>query len=169
MAILLGAFILHGLTPGPMLVKENIDIVIALVFGLVISNVIASTFGLLTADILAKITRINVKYIVPIVLAFCFVGAYAMRENIWDVLVTLIFGIFGYGMIRHGFSQVCLVIGFVLGVLAEKSFHQSIMMSYGSYKIFFLRPISLFLILLLIFLILFPLVKKKLTSGSENA
>lgn len=164
MAILLGAFILHGLTPGPMLVKENLDIVIALILGLVVSNLLASTFGLLTANGLAKITRINVKYLVPIVMAFCFVGAYAMRENIWDVLVTLVFGLLGYGMIRHGFSQVCLVIGFVLGGLAEKSFHQSIMMAYGSYKIFFYRPISFFLILLLVFLITFPFIKKKLSS-----
>jgi len=166
MAILLGAFILHGLTPGPMLVKEHLDIVLALILGLVTSNIIASTLGLLTANGLARITRVNVKYIVPIVLAFCFVGAYAMREDIWDVLVTLVFGFFGYGMIRHGFSQVCLVIGFVLGVLAEKSFHQSLMMAYGSYSIFFSRPISLFLILLLLFLIIVPFIRKRMTSRS---
>jgi len=160
MAVLLGAFVLHGLAPGPLLMQEHLDVVLALIMGLVISNILASTLGLLSANILAKITLLDIRYIAPIVLSLCFVGAYSMRENIWDVLMVVIAGFFGYGMVRFGFSQICLVIGLVLGILAEKSFHQSLMISFGSYGIFFKRPISLFLILLLTILIIMPFVKK---------
>ena len=167
MAVLLGAFVLHGLTPGPLLIRDHLDIVLALVLGLVVSSLLASIFGLLTARTLAKITQINVHYIVPVVLSFCFVGSYALRENIWDVFVTLAFGFLGYGMVRYGYSKICLAIGFILGVFVEKSFHQSLMMSYGSYTIFISRPICLFLIILLLFLLIFPFLKKK-TIRWEN-
>jgi putative tricarboxylic transport membrane protein len=161
-AVLLGAFVLHGLTPGPLLVKDHLDIVLALVLGLVVSSLLASIFGLLTAHFLAGITKIKIHYIVPIVLTFCFVGSYAMRESIWDVLVTLVFGFFGYGMVRHGYSKICLAIGFILGAYVERSFHQSLMMSYGSYRIFLERPITLILIILFVIMLIFPFIKKKI-------
>jgi putative tricarboxylic transport membrane protein len=162
MALLLGAFVLHGLTPGPLLVKEHLDIVLALVLGLVVSSLLASTLGLLAAHFLAKITRINVTYLVPVVLSLCFVGPYSLRENIWDVLVTLSFGLLGYGMVRYDYSKICLAIGFILGPLIERSFHQSLMMSYGTLGIFLKRPISLVLLLIILAALIFPLVKKKI-------
>jgi putative tricarboxylic transport membrane protein len=166
MAVLLGAFILHGFTPGPLLIKDNLNIVLALVLGLVISGLLASIIGLLSAHHLALITRIDVRYIAPVVLTFCFVGAYVIRENIWDVGVTLIFGLLGFAFARNGYSKICLVIGFILGGLIEKSFHQALMMSYGSYAIFIERPLSLSLLLLLLLLILYPFLKKKLRRGA---
>jgi putative tricarboxylic transport membrane protein len=169
MAVLLGALVLHGLTPGPLLVKDHLDIVLALVLGLVVSSLLASTFGLLTAHSLARITRINVHYIVPVVLSFCFVGAYALRENIWDVLVALVFGFLGYGMLRFDYSKICFVIGFILGAYVERSFHQSLMMSYGSFRIFLERPITLFLLVLFLFVFIFPFVKKKIAVRNNSS
>lgn len=169
MAVLLGALVLHGLTPGPLLVKDHLDIVLALVLGLVVSSLLASAIGLLTARPLARITRIDVYYIVPVVLTFCFVGAYALRENIWDVLVTLVFGFFGFGMVRLGYSKICFVIGFILGAYVERSFHQSMMMSYGSLKIFLKRPLSLSLLALFLSVFLFPFVKKKIAIRNDNS
>jgi len=157
MAVILGAFILHGLEPGPLLIKEHPDIVLALVVGLVISNIIASGIGLLSGNFLAIITRINVQYIIPVVLALCFVGSYALRENIWDVFLAFIFGVFGYGLRRYEFSNICVVIGFILGVMAERSFHQSLMVSIGRYSIFWSSPVSVILIILLVIALLYPL------------
>lgn len=159
MAVLLGAFMLHGLVPGPLLIKEHLDVVLALVLGLLFSNIISSTVGLMTARHLAKITLIDVKYIVPVVIVLCFVGSYALRGNIWDVLLALLAGVFGYGLRTFGFSTICFVIGFILGVLGERSFHQSLLMSYGSYKIFVSRTPSLILIALLGLVLLFPFVR----------
>lgn len=158
MAVLLGAFILHGLQPGPMLVREHPEIVFALLLGILLSNILASSFGLLMANQLARVSMLDVRFIAPIVTVLCFVGAYAIRGNIWDVLMALGCGIFGYAMLKSGFPIVCLVIGFVLGVLAERAFHQSLMMSYGSYMIFFSRPASLLLFIVLIVVLFFPFI-----------
>ncbi|MDP6178262.1 MAG: tripartite tricarboxylate transporter permease [Desulfatiglandales bacterium] len=159
MAVLLGAFMLHGLVPGPLMLKEHLDVLLAIVLGLLLSNIIVSIVGLLAAKHLAKITLIDVQFIVPVVIVLCFVGSYALRGNIWDVMIALVAGIFGYGLRRFGFSTICLVIGFILGVLGERAFHQSLLMAYGSYKIFITRTASLILILLLISALLFPFVK----------
>ncbi len=158
MAVLLGGFILHGLEVGPLLIRERLDIVFALLLGLLISNILASTFGLLMSKYLAKLTYINIYYIVPIVAVLCFVGAYVLRENIWDVVLALVAGVFGYFMMKFGFPNICLVIGFILGVLAEKAFHQSLMMSYGNYGVFFTRTITLIILGLIILVLALPFI-----------
>ncbi|MFC1945476.1 tripartite tricarboxylate transporter permease [Chloroflexota bacterium] len=160
MAVLLGCFILHGLEPGPMLMREHMDIVFALIFGLVISNILASTCGLLAGNFLAWITTINVSNIIPVVIAVCLSGAFVLRGNIWDVAVCLLAGIFGYALNRFGFPPVCLVIGVVLGYIAEKNFTMSLMMSRGDYSIFFTRPISLILFFLFIAVLALPFILK---------
>ena len=167
MAVLLGCFILHGLQPGPLLLQEHMDIVWALILGLVMSNVLASTFGLIVGNYLARITTINVRYIVPVVMTVCFAGAFALRGNVLDVAVALGAGIFGYGLVRFGFSTICLVIGFVLGEIAERAFNMSLMISYGSYAIFFTRPIALVLFILFILVLLLPFITR-LRAKSRN-
>jgi putative tricarboxylic transport membrane protein len=144
MTVLLGGLILHGLPVGPLLVRDHVEIIFALLIGLFFSNLIASSFGLMAAGYLARITFIRVVYIIPTVAVFCFVGAFALRENLWDVALAFAAGIFGYGIGKFGFSKVCLVIGFILGILAEESFRQSLMISYGSFAIF-TSPICLVL------------------------
>jgi putative tricarboxylic transport membrane protein len=168
MAVLLGGFILHGLVPGPLLIKEHLDIVFTLILGLLCSNIIASTFGLLTANLLVRITVINVRYIAPIVIVISFVGAYGIRENFWDVVMAFLFGLFGYGMVRFGFPIVCLVIGYILGIMAETAFHQSLMISSGSYAIFFTRTTSLILFVLLVLTVLLPFFRAMRREKSEK-
>ncbi|MFC1971071.1 tripartite tricarboxylate transporter permease [Chloroflexota bacterium] len=163
-AVLLGAFILHGLTPGPMLIREHLDIVWALFFGLLIANILASGIGLMLANKLLKLCYINVYYIIPIVAVLCFIGAYAVRGSIWDVALAAIFGLFGYGMKRTGYPIVCLVIGFVLGKMAETSFYHAVLTAYGSYTVFLVKPISATLLILLIMVILLPFVMGRLTT-----
>jgi putative tricarboxylic transport membrane protein len=160
MAVLLGAFVLHGLTPGPLFIEEHMDIVFAIIFGLVLGNLFSSTIGLLCATYLGRLTRIPVFYIGPVILVLCLTGSFAIRQNIWDVILAMFSGLLGYGMLKFGFSIVCLVIGYVLGVIAERAFHMSLMISRGSYDIFFSRPISLILFILVVLLLLFPLVSR---------
>ncbi|MFC2009817.1 tripartite tricarboxylate transporter permease [Chloroflexota bacterium] len=174
MAMLMGAFILHGIVPGPLLTRQHLDIVWVLVFGLVISNVLASTLGLILSPYLAKITNIKVSYVTPIVLVLCATGAYVIRGNIWDVALMVVFGFFGYAMSKFGFPTICLAMGYLLGAIAERGFHQTLMSSWGSYTPFFIRPISFTLIILLIIVVVFPLFasyrhKKKAESQGQEA
>lgn len=158
-ALLLGALILHGFNPGPLFIRDNMQIVWALILGLLISNIIASTLGLLGADLLTRVTTLNVKYLVPTILVVSLIGAYADRENIWDVLMAIVAGLLGYGLVRFGFPIITLVIGFVLGRLAERSFLQSLQISMDPW-IFFKRPISLTLFLLIIVFFIFPIMRR---------
>jgi len=162
MALLLGGFILHGLNPGPLLITEHMDVVFALVIGLVASNVIATGLGLALRNHLGKLTALKVSYIIPIVLVLCFVGAYSIRTNIWDVVLVIGAGIFGYAFIKYGFPTVALIIGYILGVLAERSFTQSLMVSGGDYSIFFTQPISLVLFILVVGVLVLPFARGKL-------
>jgi putative tricarboxylic transport membrane protein len=159
MALLLGAFILHGINPGPLLVRDHLEIVWAIILGRLVSNLIASAIGLMAADFLARATTISVMYLVPVILTLAFLGAYADRENVFDIALAIVTGVVGYVLSRCGFPVVTLVIGFVLGNIGELAFLQSLQMSFGSYSIFFTRPISLLLFVGIVLTCLYGLYK----------
>ena len=159
-AVLLGAFILHGLIPGPLLIRDHPEVVWALIWGLVVANLVASGLGLAAARFLCKLANVNLSYIIPVVVIFSIMGSYAVRGSFFDVLVAVLFGVFGFFMRRTGFPVITMVIGFILGSLAEKAFMQSLMISGGDYSIFVTRPISLVLFVLLIAVLLIPVFRR---------
>ena len=108
------------LVPGPALLKDHLDLVWVLILGLALSNLIASSLGFFLIKSLVRITTVNVTYIIPAIVVLSFTGVFAMRTELWDILLAAIFGLFGYGMRRHGFPLIPLVIGYVLGAIAEK-------------------------------------------------
>lgn len=158
-ALLLGALILHGFNPGPLFINDHLEIVWALILGLLLANIIATTVGLAGANLLARLTTIDVKYLIPTILVISLLGAYADRENIWDVALAIGTGVVAYGLTRFDFPIVTLVIGFVMGRLVERAFAQSLQMQLDP-LIFFKRPISLLLFCLLVLLFVMPLVKR---------
>lgn len=167
MAVLLGAFILHGLQPGFFFVREHMNIVFVLIFGFVVANFLASLMAMFGADLLARVTTLRIGYVVPAAFLLSIGGAYAARENIWDVAIAILAGILGFAFNRFGFSLVTLVIGFLLGVRAEQSFVQSLQMSGGDYSIFFTRPVTVVLALLSILMLCLPLLTRR-NNGSAS-
>ncbi len=151
MAILLAAFILHGIVPGPELLTKQLDLVWVLIFGLLFSNIIVAIFGILTAKYTAKLTAIRGDIIAALVFCISLVGAFAFRGQKLDAVMALIFGILGYFMAKYDFSRVTMAFGLILGSIAEVSFWQSLRMSDIGAGIFFQRPISLILFLLTVF------------------
>ena len=162
-ALLLGALTLHGFNPGPLFIVEHMEIVWALILGLLIANIVAITVGLAGANLLARLTTLDVKYLVPTILAVSLLGAYADRESLWDVALAIVSGVLAYGLSRFGFPIVTLVIGFVMGRLAERAFSQSLQMHLDS-LIFFKRPVSLTLFALIVILFAIPVIRKLLTK-----
>lgn len=146
MAIVLGAFVMHGLQPGPLLLNEHLDVVIMLILGVMASQVVASFAVLGGATYITRLTQIRVKLLIPVILTLCFAGTYSIRENPWDIVTTLAAGFVGLYMKRFGYPLMPLAIAFVLGELLEKTFHQSLMMSLGDYSVFYSSPICLVLI-----------------------
>ncbi|TAK82898.1 MAG: tricarboxylic transporter [Betaproteobacteria bacterium] len=157
-ALLLGALILHGFNPGPLFIQEHMEIVWALVLGLLLANIIAATVGLAGANLLARLTTLDVKFLVPTILVISLLGAYADRENAWDVALAIGSGVLAYGLSRFGYPIVTLVIGFVMGRLAERAFAQSLQMHLDP-LIFFKRPVSLALFVLMVVAFAVPLVR----------
>jgi putative tricarboxylic transport membrane protein len=169
MALLLVAFTIVGLVPGPFFVEKHPDIVWALIFGYSVSAVLAAGIVFISADLLARVTVIPVKFLLPVVLVFALVGVFASRGSIWDVALAMIVGLFGYTLDRMGFSLVTIAIGFVLGYLAEKNFAQSLQMSGGEYSIFFTRPITVGLLVVAILVLLLPIIRPMLSKPKGNA
>ncbi|GAB7388845.1 tripartite tricarboxylate transporter permease [Bacillaceae bacterium] len=166
MAILMGALMIHGIQPGPRLMMDNPDIVVTLIYTLVLANIIAGIFTLLAAAPLARLTSVKTTYIAPIVMMLSLVGAYATEGMIGDVIVALVFGLLGYAMQQYGFSRVALIIALVLGDLMQKSFHQTVALM--GPEGFFVRPLSLGLFLLTVFILLFPSIRKAKKRGDAH-
>jgi putative tricarboxylic transport membrane protein len=136
------------------------EIVYALLFGIVLSQVVLSGIGLLTAPIIARFSVLPSRAIAPFVLVLVFVGTYMVRSNIFDLALAFLAGIFGYAMRRYRFPLITVVMGFILGPLAETAFLQSLQMSDWSYSIFFSRPIGNVLFLLILAILALPFVKR---------
>lgn len=163
-AILLGAFIMHGLTPGPTLFKNNPDFVWAVIASMFIGNLILLFMNLPMAGMWAKIALIPPKLLYPIILVISVLGAFSINNSLFDVGVMTVFGIIGYFFKKVDFPIAPIVLAFVLGELMENSLLQSLTIFRGDFLGFFQRPISATLLVLSILILLVSLVaglKKK--------
>lgn len=143
MAILLGAFLIVGLQPGPNFLKEHVDVAFTMVGALVIGNIIGAIVCMLAATQLVKITRVRAQLLAPFILCIICLGAYSGRSSFFDICMVFILGILGWAMRELKYSRAAFFLGFVLGGIAERYFDISIA-AYG-WK-FFLTPISITLI-----------------------
>lgn len=146
-AILLGAFMIKGITPGPLIFEESGDTVYALFIGLFICTFLNLAIGRVLLNGAKYILKIPANVLFSIIIVLCFIGTYAVDNSVFDVKVMLVFGLLGYFMRRFGFPLAPLLVAFVLEPMLENGFRQSMGMSFGSPAIFFTRPISLVLIL----------------------
>jgi putative tricarboxylic transport membrane protein len=152
MAILLTALMINGLRPGPLLFQEQKEFVWTVIGSFYVGNVILLIFNLPLVGIWARISVIPYKYLGPIILAICIIGAYSSRSTMFDVWVALCAGVVGYFMRKRDWPIAPLILGFVLGPLIEEALRQSI--SVGGPLIFFKRPVSLVLMILAGFVII---------------
>ncbi|MBS3943090.1 MAG: tripartite tricarboxylate transporter permease, partial [Dethiobacter sp.] len=152
-AVLLGAFIAQGLRPGPLLFETQGPIVYAILLAMLLGNIIFFAMGYLLIPLFSKIAFISKAVLIPGILAMAIVGAFAVRNSTFDVLLMMIFGFLGYIMKKSDIPVAPLVIALILGSLMETSFAQSLLLSRGSLAIFFTRPIPLFFNLVTIIVI----------------
>lgn len=149
-AVLLGALMIHGLRPGPLLLTENPEVVYSFFASLFMANIFLIFLGILGARYFVRVLYLSKKLLIPIILVLCIVGSYAVSNNLFDVKLTIIFGVLGYIMQKLNFPIAPVVLGIVLGPIAEVSMRQALIMSKGNYAIFFIRPISIVLLILAI-------------------
>ncbi len=141
-AIMLGALIIHGVVPGPQLVRDNPDLFWGLVASFFIGNVILLFLNLPLIGLWVRILRIPYTVLYPAILVFICVGVYSIRNSVFDVVLATLFGVAGYLMRRFGFPPAPLLLGLVLGPFLEQNFRRSLMLSRGDLMVFLERPIS---------------------------
>lgn len=145
-AILLGALIVHGLLPGRTLFTEHANITYTVIFGFMLANLVMGVVGMFIAKRMALVATVPQTFIVPVILVLSIVGSYSLGNNIFDVYTMLIFGLLGYLMRKTGFGPAPLILGLILGPIAETGFRQSLVLAPGNVFLYILeRPISLVL------------------------
>lgn len=147
LAVLMGGFMIYGLQPGPLLMQTNPDLVWTIIGSMYIGNVMLLILNLPLVGLWAKLTRVPYRILGPIVMVICLIGAFSLRNSVFDIGVTLFFGIVGYLMKKYDWPAAPLVLCSILGPVLEKALVNSLAMSAGNPMIFITRPICLALIL----------------------
>jgi len=160
MAMLLGALLIHGMQPGPLLMQKQPDLFWGVVTSMYVGNGMLLLLNLPMIGIWVQVLKIPYQILFPLILLFCLIGAYSINNSVADVLIMIFFGIVGYLMRKFEYEGAPLILAYVLGPMLEISLRQSLTISSGSFAIFFTRPIAAGGMLLAILLILSPLLPR---------
>ena len=142
MAILLGALMIHNITPGPMLVKEHPELFWGVITSMYVGNIMLLVLNLPLIGLWVQLLRVPYAILFPLILFICLIGAYVINNSVVDVAMMLLFGVVGYLMRKFEYEPAPLVLAYVLTPLLENALRQSLILSGGSFGIFMVRPIS---------------------------
>lgn len=140
-AVLIGAFVVQGLTPGPLVFKESPETVYNVYAGLIVCNLVLLVLVLATWKLFKKICSVETTIIYPAVLMFCVVGTYALNRSMTDVWTMLLFSVVGYLLMKMEFPMATVLIGFILSPIFEKNFRRALTLSDMDYTCFFSSPL----------------------------
>lgn len=154
MAIMMGAMLIHGIQPGPGVIRENPELFWGLIFSMWIGNLMLVLLNLPLIGIWIQLLRTPYRLIYVGILLFAVIGVYSVGNSYLDVIISVIFGVFGIFLVRYGFEPAPLLLGFVLGRMMETSFRRAMLQSGGDLWVFVERPISLTLLLVASFFVL---------------
>lgn len=168
-AIMLAAMMLHGISPGPMLFIMDPSLVYTIFAAMIIANVLMIGAGIGVAQVFSTLMRTPTAVLAALIIVLSVIGAFGLRNNIFDVYVCLAFGVLGWGMKRIGFPSAPLVLGVILGPLAERYFLTSLANSRQDWTVFFTRPISATILGLALLFVLWSLVPMILGGRKTEA
>ncbi|MGQ9616886.1 MAG: tripartite tricarboxylate transporter permease [Spirochaetota bacterium] len=143
-AVMLGALMLIGVRPGPLLFKQSTHIIYALFVGFMLAQFLILALGLATIRVFPRILEVPVSILFPIILALCFLGTFSVNNSIYDMFVALFFGVFGYFLRKCGFPVAPMILGVILGPLAERELGKALIISHGNWSTLVKSPIALF-------------------------
>lgn len=157
-AIMIGAFIMHGFQPGPNLMSSQSTFVYTVFAAILIANILAILLSKPFINGVVRIINIPYSLLGGIILTFCVIGSFSLRNSIFDVGVMLAFGVLGYFLSSVNFPVATIILGFVLGPIAESNFRRALMMAGGDYTVFVTRPITAVTLGLVVLIIAVPIV-----------
>lgn len=168
-AILLGALLIHGVTPGPLLIGQHPELFWGVIASMYIGNFILLILNLPFVPLFANILRIPKKILLPLIILFCITGMYTVNNSVFDIGIMLLFGALGFLMRKWAYEGAPLLLALVLGPKLEVAFRQSLMISHGDFGVFINRPISMVFLLATVLFLIIPLIrmtfKKTLKGG----
>jgi putative tricarboxylic transport membrane protein len=167
---MIGAFLIHGLRPGPMMMIQQPKLVYSIFAGYFFSNLLIILAGIIGIKFVIKLMDFPYHKIGPAILLFAVIGSYAINNSMSDVYVTLAFGFIGYIMKKYGFGLAPLILGMILGDLAEVSLRRAMLLSNFDPSVLITRPISAGLIIFAIVSLCYPLIQKYIfkSRGKEK-
>ena len=163
--IVMAALMINGVTPGPSFFGNHTVEAYAVLFSLVIANVLLLPLGLGISRLAAQVTAVPNRYLVPIIALFCLAGGFAWRSMIFDMYLVILFGVFGAILSRYGYSVPAFLLALLLGPLAERNFYWSL--EIGGVQSF-MRPIALFILIATIGVILLPPILKRMEKRAKS-
>lgn len=168
MALLLAGFMIHGIIPGPLLIKNQPDLFWGLIFSMYVGNLMLLILNLPLIRIWVKILDIPYVVLFPLILLFCLVGAYTLNSSLVEVGLVVFFGFIGFMMRKFAYEPALLILAVVMGPMLEESLRRSLNLSGGSLAIFLHRPIALGLLIasavLLVSFAIAPMTRKHIES-----
>jgi putative tricarboxylic transport membrane protein len=169
-AMIFAALLIQGVQPGPFLITERPDVFWGVVASMYIGNAMLLILNLPLVGMWVQLLRVPYAILAPIIVLFCCIGVYSVRNTVFDIWIMGIFGVFGYLLRKLDFEPGPMILAFVLGPILERSLRQALLISAGSPWIFFKRPISGTMMGFLLLFILFQIVmtlRKKWSKGSS--
>ncbi|MDA3809830.1 MAG: tripartite tricarboxylate transporter permease [Spirochaetaceae bacterium] len=171
-AVLMGGLIIQGLRPGPILFQTQMPFVSSIFISLLLSVFFMLFIGLAGARVFSRLITVKKNYLIPAILIFCLVGAYAINNSLFDVGVLIVAGLGGFAMKRAKFSVAPIILGMILGPLFESNLRRSLILSQGNWSTFVTRPISLFFLIIVVLIfsgpsILYLLKKIKVKTSTK--
>ncbi|MCF3935381.1 tripartite tricarboxylate transporter permease [Acuticoccus sp. M5D2P5] len=164
-AILMASLLIHGLRPGPMLFADRPDFVAAVYVALFLALIFTLIFGLVFIRQIVRLLQLPPNILLVIVTLLCFVGAFAIRNNVDDVIVMVAFGVIGFIMTRLKIPIAPLAFGLILGPILEENLRRALIVSDGSWLVFVERPISATLLAISLLAVLYPMISPSLRKG----
>ena len=149
--------------------KQNPDLFWGVIGSMYLGNAMLLVLNLPLIGIWVKILKIPYPILFPLILLFCLIGCYSLNNNVIEVMIMVLFGIIGFLMKKFEYEGAPLILAFVLSPLLENALRQSLIMSHGSFTIFFTRPIALIFVIVALFLLVSPLIPglKKRPKGGD--
>ncbi|OGP89704.1 MAG: transporter [Deltaproteobacteria bacterium RBG_16_48_10] len=164
MALLLASLMIHGVLPGPLLINQNPDVFWSVIASMYIGNIMLLVLNLPLIGLWVQVLKIPYAYLFPFIFLFCLLGTYSLSNTMFDIGVMIFFGILGYLMKKFEYEPTPLILAFVLGPMFEDNLRRSLIISGGSFAIFFERPISAVFVIAALLLLLssvLPGIKKR--------
>ena len=160
-AILLGGLMLHGLTVGPMLFRDNLDIVYPIFIGFIVANIFMGIAGLCLARFFAKVISIRQEILLPIICVFCFIGAYATQLSLLDIGIALAFGVLGFYFKNRDYPVSPILVAIILGPILEMNLANALNIGDGNYLVLVKTPVGAIFLLLGVLTIIYGVLKRK--------